>query len=283
MKSREIILKTVDLPAVPMVAARVIQLIDDPNTSLNELQKSIMADQAMTSRILKIANSSFYGVRQNIDTLSEALSILGLKVTRLIVLAVATRGIYKRFGAIEQKLWEHSLAVSIAAGIVGAEVGHVKREEAVVAGLLHDVGKIVINNTFPDKYKEILRNIDEEKIPSTLAEEQILNFNHAEAGYLLGKKWGFPDVLCEAILKHHVLASEDLTISDPYYIALCGTIALSDAICVRLGVGYSKPMPEIDLGIEKWINIIRISEKRLDEIIAIFKERYVLEKMVYQN
>jgi len=95
MTSREIILKTMDLPAVPFVAAKIIQLIDNPTTSLEDLQKSIMADQGMTSRILKIANSSFYGVRQNIDTLTEALSILGLKVTRLIVLAAATRGIYK--------------------------------------------------------------------------------------------------------------------------------------------------------------------------------------------
>jgi len=90
MTSREIILKTMDLPAVPFVAAKIIQLIDNPTTSLEDLQKSIMADQGMTSRILKIANSSFYGVRQNIDTLTEALSILGLKVTRLIVLAAAT-------------------------------------------------------------------------------------------------------------------------------------------------------------------------------------------------
>lgn len=283
MTSKEIILKAVDLPAVPMVAARVIQLIDNPNSSLDDLQKTIMADQAMTSRILKIANSSFYGVRQNIDTLSEALSILGLKVTRLIVLAAATRGIYKRFGAVEQKLWEHSLGVSIAAGIVCSEIEHVKREEAVVAGLLHDVGKIVINNSFPDKFTEIIKKVDETKMSSMNVEHEILGFNHTEVGFFLAEKWGFPDILCEVILKHHNLESANIEYADPYSVALCGAIALSDAICVRLGVGYIKPMPEIDLGIEKWIKILNISEERLDKIIGIFKERYVLEKMAYQD
>lgn len=283
MTSKESILKAVDLPAVPMVAARVIQLIDNPNASLDDLQRSIMADQAMTSRILKIANSSFYGVRQNVDTLSEALSILGLKVTRLIVLAVATRGIYKRFGAVEQKLWEHSLGVSIAAGIVGSEIEHVRREEAVVAGLLHDVGKIVINNSFTDKITEIIKKVYETKMSSMNVEQEILGFNHAEVGFFLAEKWGFPDMLCQVILKHHSIESVYIEHADPYLVALCGTVALSDAICVKLGVGYIKPMPEIDLGIEKWIKALNISEERLDKIIGIFKERYVLEKMAYQD
>lgn len=281
MTSREIILKTMDLPAVPFVAAKIIQLIDNPTTSLEDLQKSIMADQGMTSRILKIANSSFYGVRQNIDTLTEALSILGLKVTRLIVLAAATRGIYKNFGPTEQNLWEHSLGVSIAAGIVASEVEVIKREEAVVAGLLHDIGKVVINNNSPKKFGEIIKKIEETSLCSIDVEEEILGFKHTEAGYLLGKKWGFPDALCEAILNHHSPDTQNFEYPEPYYAALAGTIALSDAICVRLGVGYMKPMPEINLGVEKWIKNLGISETRLEEIVGTFKERYIIEKMTY--
>lgn len=282
MTSKEIILKAIELPAVPMVAGKVIELIDNPNSSLEDLQKAITADQAMTTRILKIANSSFYGIRQNIDTISEALSILGLKVTRLIVLAAATRGIYKRFGAVEQKLWEHSLGVSIAAGVIGSEVSHVKREEAVVAGLLHDVGKVAINNSLPDKYSEILKKIDEDKMPSIKFEQEILGFDHTEVGYFLALKWGFPELLTEIILKHH--SSESFNkYTDPYITLLCSTIGLADAICVRLGVGYLKPMPDIDLGIEKWMKILGIAEGELENIIGIFKERYILEKMAFQD
>ncbi len=282
MTSKEIILKAVDLPAVPMVAARVIELIDNPNSSLQELQKAIMADQSMTSRILKIANSSFYGVRQNIDTLSDALSILGLKVTRLIVLAAATRGIYKRFGAVEQKLWEHSLGVSIAAGVISLIISHVRREEAVVAGLLHDVGKVAINNSMPDKFTQILQKVNESKLPLIIVEQEILGFDHTEVGYYLAQKWGFPDLLCEVILKHHSIESLN-KYTDPYIALLCGTIGLADAICVRLGVGYIRPLPEIDLGIEKWLKVLDIPENEIDKIIGIFKERFIIEKMAYQN
>lgn len=282
MTSKEIILKTMDLPAVPVIAAKVIQLIDNPTTSLDDLQKSIVADQAMTSRILKIANSSFYGVRQNIDTITEALSILGLKVTRLIVLAAATRGIYKRFGVAEQKLWEHSLGVSIAAGIVAAERdNNIKREEAVVAGLLHDIGKVVINNTYPEKYAQIIRKVHATKQCSINVENEILGFNHTEVGYLLGKKWGFPDELCEAILRHHSPDAESSEYPNAGYIALTSTIALSDAICVGLGVGYMNPMPEINLGVEKWIKSLGMSDQRLKEITDIFNKTYSLEKGTY--
>lgn len=283
MTSREIILKSVELPSVPMVAARIIQLIDNPTSSLDELQRAIMADQAMTSRILKIANSSFYGVRQNIDTISEALSILGLKVTRLIVLAAATRGIYKRFGPTEKMIWEHSLGVSIAAGILGSQVSYIKREEAVVAGLLHDIGKIVINNSLPEKFEKIFAEVREKKIPFLRVEDEELGFNHTETGYYLAEKWGFPEVLCYVISKHHSFDSTIEFKNDPYLMMLCATIGLSDAICVRLGVGYPEPLPEIDLGIEKWLSLLDISKQSLEDIIKIFKERYVLEKMTYQE
>ncbi|MCX7913267.1 MAG: HDOD domain-containing protein [Thermodesulfovibrionales bacterium] len=283
MTTREIILKTVELPSVPMVAARIIQLIDNPSTSLHDLQSAIMADQAMTSRILKIANSSFYGVRQNIDTVSEAISILGLNVIRLIVLAAATRGIYKRFGSTERMMWEHSLGVSIAAGILAAEVGYIKREEAVVAGLLHDIGKVVINNSLPEKFGAISNEVRREKLPYYKVEERILGFNHSETGYYLAEKWGFPEILCKVISNHHSFDSINVLYDDPYLVLLCGSIGLADALCVRLGVGYHEPMPEIELGTEKWSEVLKISSERLEKISKVFKERYVLEKMSYQE
>ncbi|MCX8031334.1 MAG: HDOD domain-containing protein [Thermodesulfovibrionales bacterium] len=282
MTSKEIILKSIELPAVPMVAGRVIELIDNPNTSLEDLQKTITADPAMTTRILKIANSSFYGLRQNVDTISEAIAILGLKVTRLIVLAAATRGIYKRFGKVEQKLWEHSLGVSIAAGVIGSQVKHIKREEAVVAGLLHDVGKVLINNSMPDKFVEIINQVDQMNLPSVKIEQDVLSFNHSEVGYYLAQKWGFPEILCDVILNHHNVEFFN-SFTDPYLSYLCSTIAIADALCVKLGVGYLRPMPEINLSLPKWLSMIDMSESTLDDLINVFKQQFVIEKMAYQE
>jgi len=282
MTARDLILKTCDLPAVPMVAVKIINLIDNPNTTLDDLQRAIMADQALATRVLKIANSAFYAVRHNIDTISEAIAIMGFDTIRTLCLAVSTREVYRRFGLIEQKLWEHSLGVSVACGIIARETPIIKREEAVVAGLLHDIGKVVMNNSQPERFSILTQRVYEERVPYASIEGEVFGFSHAEAGYLLSEKWGFPRILCDVILRHHSCDSIDASEADPYEGLLCATVALSDAICVRLGVGYRGPMADLDLGAERWRDVLGISEERFNDIITVFKDAYIREKMFYQ-
>ena len=97
---KELVLKACDIPPVPMVAFKILKLIEDPNTTLEDLQRVIMGDQAMATRILKIANSAFYGARRHIDTVSQAITIIGFNTVKSVVLAASTREIYKGFGII---------------------------------------------------------------------------------------------------------------------------------------------------------------------------------------
>lgn len=281
MTQRELILQSYDIPAVPMVAVRILRLIDDPRTTIDDLQKAIMADQALATRVLKVANSAFYGVRQNVDTISEAIAIMGFNSIRNLTLAVATREVYKRFGLIEQKLWEHSLGVSIASGIIASLMPTIKNEEAVVAGLLHDVGKVIMNNAEPERFALLTQRVYEERVTYYDIEKDIFGFTHAEAGYLLAEKWGFPEVLCDVIRYHHE-SFGGLQDKDPYARMLCFTVAMADAICVRLGVGYRGPMADLDLHIDELGRILDIDEVRREEIIKRFKLSYVEEKMIYQ-
>ncbi|MFN3396515.1 MAG: HDOD domain-containing protein [Thermodesulfovibrionales bacterium] len=281
MTSRELILQSYDIPAVPMVAVKILRLIDDPKTMIDDLQRTIMADQGLATRVLKMANSAFYGVRHNVDTISEAIAIMGFNAIRNLTLAVATREVYKRFGLIEQKLWEHSLGVSIASGIIASIIPSVKNEEAVVAGLLHDVGKVIMNNAEPERFMVLTQRVYEERVTYYEIEEGIFGFTHAEAGYMLAEKWGFPEVLCDVIRHHHECyrGSQD---DDPYTRMLCCTVAMADAICVRLGVGYRGPMADLNLHIEEIGKILDINEDRREEIIRKFKLTYIEEKMSYQ-
>ncbi|MGD1075161.1 MAG: HDOD domain-containing protein [Thermodesulfovibrionales bacterium] len=283
MKASDLILKALDIPPVPMVALKVIRLIDQPNTSLDDLQRTVIADQALTSRILKIANSSFYGVSRNIDTISEAISIMGFKTLRTIILAASTREVYKRFGLTEQKLWEHSLGVSVAAGIIAADVPLLNNEEAVVAGLLHDIGKVIMNNSQPERFSLITQRINEDRVRFSSIELEVFGFTHAETGYLLSEKWGFPQLLSNIILHHHSCNSAALTLGDPYAKTLCATVALADALCVRLGIGYRGPMADLDFGENRWKEVLGITEERFSEIVASFKSAYVQEKMSFQE
>jgi putative nucleotidyltransferase with HDIG domain len=281
MLPKELIQRACDIPAVPMVAFKVLRLVEDPHSTLEDLQRVITADQAMATRILKIANSAFYGARRNIDTVSEAIIIIGFNTVKYVVLAASTREVYKGFGIIEQKLWEHSLAVSIASGLIAGEVAFLKREEAAVAGLLHDVGKAILNNNQPEKFSIVTQMVYEKRKPYASVEEEIIGFDHAEVGFLLAEKWGFPEVLCNVIRKHHTWSSGDPFGGDPYESSLCLAIALADALCVRLGVGYRNPMADLDLGEEILREKLGIDKKRFYEIITIFKDLYLKEKIAY--
>lgn len=281
MTPRELILQNYEIPAVPMVAVKILRLIDDPKTMIDDLQRAIMADQGLATRVLKMANSAFYGVRHNVDTISEAIAIMGFNAIRNLTLAVATREVYKRFGLIEQKLWEHSLGVSIASGIIASMIPSVKNEEAVVAGLLHDVGKVIMNNAEPERFMVLTQRVYEERVTYHEIEEDIFGFTHSEAGHMLAEKWGFPEVLCDVIRYHHgcYRGSQD---DDPYTRMLCLTVAMADAICVRLGVGYRGPMADLNLHIDEIGKMLDINEDRREEIIRKFKLTYVEEKMSYQ-
>lgn len=281
MTSKELILQTCDLPAVPMVASRIIQLVDSSNSSVSEIQKAIMADQALSTRIIKTANSAFYSTRHNVSTISEAINIMGLNTIKTITLAVSTRDVYKRFGLTEQKLWEHGLSVSVAAGIIAGETSFLKKEEAVMAGLMHDIGKVIMNNSEHEKFLMLADRVHEERVTWASIEEEVFGFSHAEAGYLLSDKWGFPQVLCDTIRDHHSCRSSGDPHSDPYHDAVCWTVALADALCVRLGVGYREPMPDLDLGEEYLREALKITGERYAEITEIFKNAYIQEKMSY--
>lgn len=284
MTSRELILNTCDLPSVPMVATKILKLVRDPTATLDDIQKAIIADEALASRILKIANSAFYGTRQNIDTISRAVSIMGFNTIKTLTLAVSSRDVYKRFGIIEQKLWEHSLGVSVAAGILASQNPQVNNEESVVAGLLHDIGKVIMNNSQPERFSILMQRVYNERVPFTSIEKDYFGFSHAEAGYLLAEKWGFPKILCDVILNHHACGSNNTAdIDDPCLYSLCSVIALSDALCARLGIGYRGPMADLDLHEDRLRDALGISAERYGEITNAFKNAYVLEKISFMD
>ncbi len=281
MTSAELILKTCEIPPVPMVAVKILKLVNDPKSNTNDLQRVITADQALTARVLKIANSAYYGLPRFINTISDATIIIGFDAIKMLALAVSTKEIYKNYGFIEQKLWEHSIGVSVASGLIAHEVNFLNPEEAVVAGLLHDIGKVVMNNSQPTKFNELMNSVFKYRNPFYLLERDFFGFDHAEVGGLLAEKWGFSEVLCDVIKWHH-LCPENNFKKDTDGLTLCAFVALADSICVRLGVGYRGPMADMDFSSKKWTGILNISEGTLQGLIEMFKEVYIKKKAAYQ-
>ena len=137
-----------DLPSVLAVASEMLRVASDPNSSADDLRAVVDRDPALSARILKVANSSLYSFSRRIETVQHAIALLGFRTITNIVLAASLREVFTHFGLAEKQLWEHStLTGTVAARLTTHDAIDVDREEAFTAGLLHDLGKIALNNT----------------------------------------------------------------------------------------------------------------------------------------
>ena len=243
-KLHKIIMTTRDLPAMPQVAGKVLELSSDPNTSAKQLQQVISDDQAMTGRILKIANSAMYSCSRKIKTLTEAIVMLGFNSIRSLVVTSAARNLYKsgnvRAGLKERLLWEHSIGCAFACKLMVANRLPALQEEAFLAGLMHDIGKLVMNLRVPETFDEIVQVVYNENKGFAETERNLLDFDHTEVGALLVNKWKLSQLLEDVILEHHT--EEVFTADKPLLLYL----DLANKICKKLGIGFTDD-PNLDL------------------------------------
>jgi len=232
----QIIMTTRDLPAMPQVASKVLELSSDPNTSAAQLQQIIADDQAMTARILKIANSAMYSCSRKVKTLTEAIVMLGFNSIRSLVVTSAARNLYNtqnsHTGLKERLLWEHSIGSAFACRLIAQVKVPALAEEAFLAGLMHDIGKLVLNLQVPEVFDEIVQVVYNENQPFAATEQKYLGFDHAEVGSQLVNKWNLSPVLEEAILQHHdttAFSSEN---------PLLSILDLGNNLCHKLGIGF---------------------------------------------
>jgi len=243
-KLRNIIMTTRDLPAMPQVAAKVLELSSDPETSAQKLQQVIADDQAMTARILKIANSAMYSCSRRIKTLTEAIVMLGFNSIRSLVVTSAARNLYNthssQTGLKERLLWEHSIGAAFSCRILAEEFAPNFTEEAFLAGLLHDIGKLVLNQKAPREFDEIVQVVYNQNRPFHLTEREVLGFDHANVGALLINKWKLSPVLEDVILNHH---NKGAINADSKLLIL---LDLGNKICHKMGIGFIDE-PDLDL------------------------------------
>ena len=150
-----------DLPTLQQVATRVMSLIHDPKTTVSDLERIIATDQALAAKVLRISNSAFYGVRGEISTLSRSIVVLGFNTLRSVVLTGASETLHRSKNSCfkDRILWEHSVAVAIASRTIAQECGFASREEAYLGGLMHDVGKVVLDTNLPDEYQNVIERV----------------------------------------------------------------------------------------------------------------------------
>jgi putative nucleotidyltransferase with HDIG domain len=205
--SEEVLRKIEQLPTLPMVVTRIMQLIENPRTSAAEITKVISLDPALTVKILKLVNSAYYGFPKKITTITHAIMILGFEDVKNIALSVSVFDIFKWDGDEEGLdrvgFWQHAIGVGVCTKLLAKRLRYKNVEEAFIAGLLHDVGKIVIDQFFHNELVEIIKLIKEKNCLFINAERELFDMDHTEIGRIIGKKWGLPQQIIDCIAYHH--------------------------------------------------------------------------------
>lgn len=206
-KIRRISQSLLGLTPLPTIIARIIGMIDDPRTTARDIGKLISTDQVLTTKVLRLANSAYYGMPRKIGTVELAVVVLGFDALKDVALSVS---LLNRFSSIPSnekfdmsRFWEHSIACGIVSKMLAKKSAPKLKGEAFVAGLLHDIGKLIIIEYLKEEFDEVLKILDEKNISFYLAEREVINIDHAEIGSWLAEKSNLPLTLIESIAFHH--------------------------------------------------------------------------------
>lgn len=195
------------LPTLPEIPMKILQLIANGKSSMADISKIVERDPAFTANILKVANSPYYGVRQKVASLQLALTLLGLNEIINIVTSISIVRIYASRGKAASldrtKFWRHSFGCATAARMLSNDLNFDTGGVDFVAGLLHDIGKLILDQHFHAKLRETHRLREKEELSVLEAERQVMGVDHALLGSWLAQKWDLPAILIESITYHH--------------------------------------------------------------------------------
>jgi putative nucleotidyltransferase with HDIG domain len=223
-----------DLPTLPTVLSKIISTLDDPRSSAGDLDQIIRHDQSLTTKLLAVANSAYYGFRHEVTTVSRAVVAIGYTEVRNLCLGMGLMGFldpatFKDTPRAES-LWLHSLAVSEGSRIISKWTGVAESEMAFTAGLLHDIGKVVLAAFYPEEIDELKRLMKKKDLSFPEAESE-MGISHAEVGKEVAVYWELPPILVEVIGGHHRL-HRGLT-----YLPMVAAVHGADHIACRLDMG----------------------------------------------
>ena len=282
VSKEDLIKKAGDINVLPSVAKKILDALGDDNFSINDLEHIIETDQALAVKVLKISNSALYGLPQEITSLQQALMVLGMKTIRSLVLSISTKSLYNKFGITEQKMWDHSVGSAFASWLISKGHGRAVADIAFIGGLMHDLGKVFMNNETPDAFTEVMEKTYNDSVDSIDAEADVYGYNHAEIGSKIAQKWGFPSLLVQIIDMHHLNKNKLEDIDDDINAKGVACVNLANYFCKSLGIGYREPDASIELHALPSAVFLKIDSDRVETLKTEIMETYENEKSAFE-
>jgi putative nucleotidyltransferase with HDIG domain len=231
-------LKIEKMPVLPQVMSGILGLDIDNEVSFKDLDKLIKADQGVAATILKVANSPLYTRGHTIKTLQHAISTLGFKMIRSLVVLASSKSIFGggKYEKFRKYVWRHSIVTAIIAKDLSLKVNLAKHQEEIfVAGLLHDIGKVILNSFERSQYIKTINLAIEKKLPMTDSEERVFGFNHLQAGEKAVIEWKLPEFFMRIVTGHNRITSAKFEKKEDQILTV---VSYANYLAKKIGYGH---------------------------------------------
>jgi len=255
-----------EISSIKQTVTRIIDTINNPESSAKDLKDIIEIDPPLTARLLKLANSAFYGYPKTISEVQEAIVCIGFDAVRELALSQKVCELFQKddylFGYSRISLWKHCVAVALCSKLIYRREFRERGENLYVAGLLHDIGIIVLDQFQNRRFMNILRKFRKEKKNQENIEIDFGGYSHTDIGKALAENWEFPDEMVQAIANHH---NPDYVEEEYEKISL--TIFISDYIIQNKCIGYRDAPYKNNALFQKCLMKLKIKEKAINFIV----------------
>jgi putative nucleotidyltransferase with HDIG domain len=265
------------LPTLPILFGQLNKMLDNPFTSNKKISELIKKDQAMVSKILKLSNSALYSRRQEVTNLTNAITFLGTETIRNLILQISLVRIFQLDDdeipdfSIDM-FWEHSLGAAYFTDVIVKKLSLPVNDSYYIGGLLHDIGKLVVYQFYPEEFKKIIKKQLKEDVVDYEAEEEVLGVGHQDIGTFLAEKWKFKKEILESIRDHHKALA-----SLPVHAAL---IRMSNLFTKAAGLCFPWDMKVFEIpGDPAWGRLAAYKKETIDVELMTFEIQDETEKI----
>ena len=280
MKKEEILLSIHDLPPFPETVLKAIEAMRDPEISAKKVVSIIQYDQNITASILRFANSAYFGLKKEVTSLKHAVAYLGMKtIVDMLLLSGAVdqfRTEYTGYGDRGKEMLKHSFSTALMCRILGEKIGLQESSTVFSAGLLHDIGKVVLNSFIEHRHEEIMDLINNQNHTPLSAEQELLGMDHAQVGGEILRRWGLPENITGPVTHHHQVEKADAAdvytpvvyIADQAYLLTSGTTGTDAWSLERMKQAMTRCRISV-ADLDEALRLMRKSSQKVEQLLEI--------------